>query len=424
MADQALVQTITAEAQDRTEKIDAAWGTVIGAALYVSVGLGPMVLYTFGAFIQPILQDTGWTREVVAAAIGPATLLSGAAQPVAGILTDRFGVRRVTLVAAPLFAIALAAVGFIPQDPKTFAALLALLFVVGAATTATPLVQAITGWFDRRRGIALGVVLAGTSLGIALLPPIGAALIAAWGWRMAYVGLSVLALAVMLPSAFLLLKNPPRAQHKTNDGRSEGLTVKQALRTGRFWVLFVSFATMTAAITGVAVNFPVILSIRGVAAQQAAFIMTVVGLSTFVGRIFMGVLLDRFFSPWATATTWLAPFVGYLLLMQSDTGAGAIVAAALFGLGLGCEVDALAYIISRAFGLRHMGAVFGVAFIAYGIGAALGPALFGVLLQRGGNIDQYFLVAAGAIGVAALLLASLRPKHLPFSTLSPARKAS
>jgi predicted MFS family arabinose efflux permease len=414
MAVEAFAPAAATGAATESREIDRAWGTALAAGLCVGLGVGPMALFTFGVFVGPILEDTGWTKDIVAAAVGPATLLLAIGQPLAGMLADRFGVRLVILSVAPLFAACLTMVGLVPQDPKTFSILFALLFFVGAGTAPPPFVQAISGWFDRRRGVALSVVFAGASLGIALMSPLAAALIGAWGWRVTYALLGMIALIAMMPSALFLLKDAPQYNRKSTSN-ADGLTIGQTLRTGRFWVMFVSFGMATAVIAGCAINLPVILSGRGIAPQQAAFIMTMVGGANFAGRIAMGLMLDRWFSPWATAATWFAPFMAFLLLMGGDGAAAMIVAAALLGFGLGCESDALAYIASRAFGLRHVGAVYGLVFMAYGIGAAVGPALFSVVLQRGGDLSFAFPIAAAIIAAAAALLICLRPRHLPFT---------
>lgn len=398
----------------------AAWQTVGGAAIYSGLSIGPLALYTFGVFVPSILSDTQWSKEAVAGSIGPATLLLAIGQPVSGFLADKFGVRRVALAITPLFAFCLVSLGLFSHSPGTFAILLAVLFAVGAGVAPPPFVQAVSSWFDRSRGLALSIVFAGGSVGIALLPPLSGALISHWGWRMTYVWLGILVFAALMPCAVYMLKSPPRIVGGVKTERQNGLTVLETLRTGRFWIIFVSFSILTAAVTGAAVNLPVGLSSRNVAMEQAALIMTVVGITNFIGRLAMGVLLDRFFAPWLTAVTWFAPFAAYLILAGSDTEGGLILAAALLGFGLGCETDALAYIAGRAFGLRQIGAVYGVVFMAYGTGAAIGPALVGITLQRKIDPGILFPLAAAAIALAAILLASLRPRHLPFGVQSRA----
>src|SRR5262249_13220886 len=141
---------------------------------------------------------------------------------------------------------------------------------------------------------------------------------------------------------------------------------------------------------------------------------SVVGLANLGGRLAMGAALDRFFAPRVVIATWIGTIIGYVLLMQGGAGISAVVAAALFGFAMGSETDALAYIASRAFGKRHVGAVWGPLFFAWNLGAAAGPPLFLVLLK---DSDLGYLgpIGIAAISIAALLLTTLRPRHFPFA---------
>lgn len=398
--------------------IDRAWGTAIGSSLFVGVGVGPMALFTFGVFVGPIIASTGWSKEAVAAAVGPATLLSALAQPIVGFLADRYGMRRIAICAAPIFAACMIMVGLVPQSATAFMILFAALFVLGAGTTPPAFVQAISGWFERRRGIALALLFVGVSIGIALLPPLAAALIANWGWRTAYAVLGGLALVVMYSTLFVL-KDPPRLVPSAVRNTSfDGLTVREAMLTARFWTLFGTFLLLAAAVTAGVVNFPVVLSSRGATPQQAAFIMTVIGVANLLGRITMGLVLDRWFSPWATAAVNVTPLVAYVLLALDQSSTTVLVAAALLGFGYGAESDALAYIVSRAFGLRHIGAIYGLIFMSYGIGLAIGPAVFGVMLQRGVDHATLFSICAAGLAIVIFMFSCFRPRHLPFGIKS------
>lgn len=417
-------EIIEAKPQDRSGEahrlLDRAWGVAIGAAIYAGIGIGPIALFTFGVFVGPIIADTGWSKEAVAATIGPATLLLAIGQPIAGLLGDRFGVRAVSWIAAPILALCLAAVGLLAQTPGQFALLFAITFFLGALTAPPIFVRAVSHWFDRRRGAALAIMFAGGSIGIAALSPIAAALIARFGWRMAYVGLGLIALIVMWVVTAILLKEPPQtASAVRGQGSGEGLGSAEALRTRRFWIMVVGFILLTAGISGGVVNFPVILSGRGVPAQQAAFIMTVIGIANLFGRIAMGLVLDRMFSPLATIIVSMCPLLGFLMLGFTSDNVAMIAAAALLGFGLGAESDALAYIASRAFGTRKIGAIFGMLFMSYGVGAALGPAAFGVALQKGNLGTLPYFACAALIAVSMLCLALLKRHDLPYSPKSP-----
>lgn len=397
--------------------IDRAWSVAVGAAIYVGIGIGPIALFTFGVFVGPIIADTGWDKATVAAAIGPATILLAIGQPIAGLLADKYGMRRVALLAAPILVLCLAAMAYVPQTATQFALLFAITFFLGAGTAPPAFVQAVSHWFDRHRGVALSILFAGASVGIAVLSPLSAALIDRFGWRMAYVLLATLAIIVQWLTTLILLKDPPHQQQSNSSVSAasvEGLNVLEAVKTKRFWVLFVAFIFLTAGVSGGVINFPVIMTGRGFSPQQAAFTMTIIGVFNLLGRLAMGVVLDRMFSPLAIIVVSAGPLLAFLILGAEGGDTITLVAAALLGFGLGAESDALAYITSRAFGRRSIGVLYGLIFMAYGIGAGVGPALLGVALQKGTFGSSVFFIAAVVIAISMVIMAFVRRPDLPY----------
>jgi predicted MFS family arabinose efflux permease len=145
--------------------------------------------------------------------------------------------------------------------------------------------------------------------------------------------------------------------------------------------------------------------------------MTIVGLAMMVGRLSLGLLLDRIFAPHLTALVFLAPAVAFsVLLLTNATGANAMIAATFLGFGLGAEVDALTYIASRAFGLRHFGRILGFLMVAFTLGLAFGPTLFGRIYDQ---FQTYQLALWSAVGISVLssgLIVTLRRADLPFAS--------
>jgi predicted MFS family arabinose efflux permease len=159
------------------------------------------------------------------------------------------------------------------------------------------------------------------------------------------------------------------------------------------------------------------LTDRGVSTQQASFVMTIVGLAMMIGRLSLGLLLDRIFAPHLTALVFLAPAVAFsVLLLTHATGANAMIAAAFLGFGLGAEVDALAYIASRAFGLRYFGRILGFLMVAFTLGLAFGPTLFGKVYDQFQTYQLALWIAAGISALSSGLIVTLRRADLPFTS--------
>jgi len=404
-----------ATANPVAQGIDRAWWVLLGASLCMFCGQPAVVYYTFGVFLPEILADTRWSGTAIAAAIGPGALIAAAVAPLAGRLCDRFGVRAVVLVGGPTYALGLALLGLWPTSAATFTAVMMLMWLLAFAASPVPYSQMITGWFERRRGLALSIIFCCGALGIAVWPPLAAALIDRLGWRQAYVGIGVSAGAVLFLCGLLLLKNVPlRPASVAGLPASAGLLVREALRTARFWKVAATFLLLTAVLGGTAVTFPVVLRQHGADPQTAASILSAVGVAMFFGRLSLGLVLDRWFAPWTTIAIALVGGLSFVVLMTAE-GDTAFLAAALFlGFGLGAEYAAAAYIASRAFGLRAFGAIYGLITLATSVGAALGPAIIGACLVQGVDNRLIYGVALGVLGLAILILLTVRRADLPY----------
>ena len=402
---------------------DRAWGVVVGAGLLMFINLGPVLYYTSGIFTKAITDDTGWTRGTIAAAGLPANLLITLTLPLVGWAVDSYGTRRIALLSSVLFAVGMLLLGQFSQTPALFAFLLVIAYACGFALTPLPYAQIVSGWFNKRRGLALGLMLTMSGLGTALLPPFSSVLIAQFGWRNAYVFLGIIVCAIGAFAAIALLRDPPQLTNKMlgNDDKTPGLRVKSALTGRAFWTLFIAFFLISFAIGGGSTSLPLVLTDRGVPAQQASFVMTIVGLAMMIGRLSFGLLLDRIFAPHLTALVFLAPALAFgVLLLPNATDVNAMIAAAFLGLGLGAEVDALAYIASRAFGLRYFGRILGFLMVAFTLGLAFGPTLFGKIFDQFQTYQLALWIAAGISVVSSGLIMTLRRTDLPFTAEKPA----
>ena len=419
-----LTETLPSEGRvpaSPASQFDRAWGVVVGAGLLMFVNLGPVLYYTSGIFTKAITDDTGWTRGTIAAASLPANLLITLALPLVGWAVDTYGTRRIALLSSILFAVGMFLLGQFSQTPGLFAFLLVVAYACGFALTPLPYAQIVSGWFDKRRGLALGLMLTMSGLGTALLPPLSSALITQFGWRNAYVFLGLIVFAIGTFAAFPLLRDPPHLTEKAlgHDDKTPGLSVKSALTGRAFWTLFAAFFLISIAIGGGSTSLPLVLTDRGVPAQQASFVMTIVGLAMMIGRLSLGVLLDRIFAPRLTALVFLAPALAFsVLLLPDTTGVTATIAAAFLGFGLGAEGDALTYIASRAFGLRYFGRILGFLMAAFILGLAFGPTLFGKIYDQFQTYQLALWIAAGISAVSSGLIVTLRRTDLPFTSES------
>ena len=168
------------------------WWVVFATICGLLVGAGPINVFTFGVFLKPITEDLGLSRGAFSAALTFHAAIAAIVLPIIGWLVDRRGARRILLPGLFIYAIATASYALLQAPPLLLIFLIfALTGLVGGVQSPIPYAAVIAQWFDRQRGLALGIGTAGVGLGVALMPQVAALLIDAVGWRLAYVGLAI-----------------------------------------------------------------------------------------------------------------------------------------------------------------------------------------------------------------------------------------
>jgi len=301
-------------------------------------------------------------------------------------------------------------------------AIFLLMGAVGSGTTPLPYSKVISQWFDRKRGLALGLAAVGSSVGMFVMPTLAQALITSVGWRYAYVFLGLLSMGITLPVVGLFLAETPRlmglgpdgevraaATAATKPGQELGLSSREARHTATFWVLVSAAFLVSASFVGCLIHLVPLLTDRGVSAQSAALATSVGAGGALLARAGAGYLLDRFFAPYVAVSFFCGSALGMVLLWSGVGGGLVFVAAMLVGFGQGAEFDILPYAISRYFGLRALGEIYGYAFAAITLGGALGPLVMGVSFDATGSYSLALVSFAVATFTAAGLMIGLGP---------------
>jgi MFS family permease len=361
--------------------------------------------FTFGTLLPSVTREFGWSRGMVSSAMVVGLWVTGIATPVVGRLVDRFGIRAVALPAIVVFSLATASVALVPASPAAFTALYALMGLGAAGQTPLIYAKAISTRFDHKRGLALGIAMAGVGLGAALVPQFAQALIRVAGWRGAYVGLGVLTFLLAFPAVALIVGKPaPNHEvlsQKLPITKLPGLTGLEALRTARFWLLASSFFIVAGTTGGVVSHLVPLLTDRGVSSQTATGMVGIAGIALIGGRLLAGFLLDRIHGTYVAAAFFVIPMLGIVLLSTPRQEAAA-VGTVLVGMGLGAEVDLIGFLLSRYFGMRSFGEIYGYFFAIFMLGAGLGPFAMGVSFDRTGSYQLMLVCYAFALALASL----------------------
>ncbi len=267
-----------------------------------------------------------------------------------------------------------------PASAAGFLFLYSLCLLFSGGQSAIPYAKAVSAWFDQKRGLALGIAMSGTGIGVFVMPLFATILIDAYGWRSAFVGLAITTFAVGFPAVALFVRDPPAAasDRVKRAPATPGIPAAAAWRSGRFWLIAIAAFLVVMAVNGTNGHLVPLLMDRGLSARVAASAVAVMGLSTIAGRLIGGYLMDRIFAPYLAAGVFLLPLVPLTLLGAGAAGAGPFVAAICLGLSLGAEVDLLGFLVSRYFGLSAFGEIYGYVFAIFTFGAGIGVYFMGL----------------------------------------------
>jgi cyanate permease len=251
-----------------------------------------------------------------------------------------------------------------------------------------------------------------------LVPQISAWLIAAFGWRLAYVGLGVTILLLAWLPVTIFVREPSEDRMKANAARATrvilpGMTAREAFRSWRFWTLTVAFLLSVAAINGTLTQIVALLTDRGVPVQTAVQALSAAGLAIIIGRMLCGWCLDRFHGAVVAICFFIVPMCGIALLASGATGFVPLLGAVLCGAGIGAEVDLMAFFTSRHFGLRAYGKIYGMMFAFFSLFTGVGPYLSGVSFDVYHSYTPIFMIFEGMLVVTCLLFLPLGPYRYP-----------
>ena len=392
------------------------WRVVFAATVGLACGIATLGASTFSIFVGPIRLETGWSQSAAFAALIAVTFTAALMSPLMGAIVDRFGAKRVILVGFVCEIAIFASFALQGPDIGSFYLRYFLLSAFALGTTHVAFARVITLWFDRRRGLALGIALSGVGIGGFIWPLFVQAMIEAYGWRTAYLLLAGAIGAIALPTISWLLRDDPASLGQRPDGDADesrggtaaqpvtGITLGVAVRSRTFWLILLTFFVIGFAIQSALMHLVPLLTSRGISPMAAAIAQSMMFLAVTTGRLVTGWLMDRFFAPHVALAFLLAPIAGLAMLAMEIPDGLAVVAALMIGLAVGAEVDVLAYLNSRYFGMLHFSRIYGSFYGIYSLSGGVGPLATAMIVERGGySAAMFTLCVLLVIGCFALL---------------------
>ena len=389
-------------------------------ALILVAGSG-IVLMTFGVrngfglFMQPVSAELGWAREIFAFAIALQNLVWGLAQPLAGMVADRYGAARVLSAGGIAYAAGLALMSraSTPLDADLTIGVLVGLGMAGAGLSVvlSAVARAVP---EAQRSKALGVVTAAGSLGQFLMVPLGQAFLGAYGWSTALLLLAVAMLSV-LAMAPALAGRPEVAADAEPQSLRQALA--EAHRHPGYLLLIGGFFVCGFHLVFIATHLPAFVVDHGLPAEVGAWAMALVGLFNVVGSVAAGALGTRRSKKSLLSLLYLARAAVILIFVLLPVSAASVLAfAAAMGLLWLSTVPLTSGLVAQMFGTRYMATLFGIVFLSHQIGSFLGAWLGGIVFDATGSYDLVWWVSV-ALGVFAALM------HWPIDERPVARLA-
>lgn len=387
------------------------WVIVIASLVLMIGSFGTQL--TFGIFLKPLSAEFGWTRASTSGAMSLAMGISGVIGVFMGRLTDKFDVRIAIGIAMMLgTACYMLLAGM--HSLWEFYVYFGLAGGICIGSTYPPVAAIVSKWFQKRRALALGVALMGIGVGQMVLSPVAARLIESIGWRTTYVVLGIVIFVCGLPALFVLGRKPPQVPVPGRTGgrgapavsAAEGMTARQAARTAPFWMIMITGVAIAAGFYIMAAHVVPAATDVGISATAAALILTVSSLAGIPGTIGGAWwLTEKLGHRLALLLLCVGQAVALFLFVLTSSLWAFYLVAALLGFCFAASTPVRQAMAPPLFGLRSIGAVLGYAYLAWSIGAVVGPFLGGLIYDLTRSYDLAFAMGAVLLIIGAASVA-------------------
>lgn len=406
---------------DKGNKVFYGWWIVAATFIVLFAGLCSG-FYTVSVFLEPLQEAFGCTKTQVSLGFTIAALLVGLLSPVAGIAVAKFGIKKVQLTGALITGVSLLLMSTM-QHLWQYYAIFIFLALGLVSVGVVPAQTIISYWFDKKRGLAMGIIMTGIGLGGMVMVFVASQAVAAFGWRWAYRILGLIVFGVVVPVVVLIIKDHPQEMGLMQDGAAEiagnkqkqgagvNFTVKQAFGTLPFILICVIMALYSVILGGM--NQHAIALLKSMSIAGAGLFWSLTLGASVIGRIIFGGLADRLSKKILVLIIWAFHIVGLGILFYLPLHSFFIWGFVLFyGIGLGSFVTLFPLFLGEKFGIEHFSKLIGIAGLFQVIGLAFGSILLGKIVDAAGTytggIKIFVIISIVALAVTALIG---NPKH-------------
>jgi sugar phosphate permease len=412
------------------------WWIVVAAfgVIFINAGIG---FYSFGVLLKPIMDDFGWTRAQTSLGTALASLMAGFAAIVIGKLVDKFGARKIVFTGAIVGSGLFFLLTTVTSLWQFYAIFLIQGVFLGAFAGFMPVLTAVSRWFVKKQGRAMGIATSGMAVGSLVISPVIGYIVASFGWRAGAIFNGITVLAVDVPLALLILKDKPqdmgllpdnasseiKTEEKSFEIRNTALSdnncpekpkLSSYLRSPAIWLLSLCLLIAACAAVGLVIHEVPYLTDIGISATLAATILGITGSIGGLGNIVLGYVTERISVRYVLIVVCTIQAIGILILLKSSSIGMVWLFVAVFGFTFGTFPALIPLSIIVLFPLSLFGLVYGFTNFLYQIGIFLGPPLAGQLYDKTGSYSAAFLLFIIMLLIAAVLAYftwGRNPKH-------------
>ncbi len=393
----------------------------------VAISIGVLVIigiqfYCFGVFFKHLTAEFGWDRGALSVGYSLMVLVAGPFGMVAGGLSDKYGPRLLVTIGGLFTGVGFLLTALITSLWQLYL-IWGILIGIGSVLCLLPVMAIVPRWFTKKRGIVMGLVMAGMGIGGVISPLLTQWLISAYDWRYAFVVLGLITIIIIIPIAQFMRHSPQRiglkpygADEIIEDKQSPssavgGLSLSHAVRTSRFWLWGLIQAGLFFCIGTIGVHIIPHATDIGIPEIMAASILSISAGVGIFGRLFIGFVSDRVGSRLTLSACLSLATLGLIWLLFAQEVWMFYLYAVIQGLSFASVVTLLPVLTAELFGVKSLGVTMGALIFVGIIGEAIGPTLTGFIFDITGSYRLAFLITVGVIAAAVILsLVLLRQK--------------
>ncbi|MFC2020357.1 MFS transporter [Chloroflexota bacterium] len=396
---------------------------IVAASVFSGLYIAGVVFYGFTAIFEPIANEMGWSHTQVSLAASLRGLEMGILAPFSGILTDRWGPRRIIFIGTIFTATGLFLLSYTTSLGMFYGAF--VLIALGmSGSTMTVLMTAVANWFRKKVGLATGLAVSGFGFG-GLLIPVMVKLVDVYEWRTAVTILAFGMLIIVIPLSFVF-RHKPEQYGYLPDGQKEDqatpdkggdttqeteveIKAKQALKSSTFWQISLSYMFHTMFVNAVVTHVMPYLSSIGIVRSVSSLVATSIPLTSIIGRLGLGWLGDQFNKKLVAAGSFIMMGAG-LFCFAYATNAGEWILVPfliLFGIGYGGANALRPALVREYFGRASFGTILGSITGAGLMGSILGPVLAGWAYDNWQSYQGIWFIFAVSTVVAVMSISTV-----------------